>query len=227
MRRKKVNDGACNREYFRVAAVVEELFFNRCNSHIEPHKKNLLCIKIILLISQLNARYVATPVLPMTTIAGSALDLDLLGANTTENNNNNDKNKNNAASSSRPSSRLARHSSDDQQQPGENKDENKNKNSISSSSLEKQSDQKTFFFRCQKCRTPLEVERITGDDDGDHAKFIAETSGKLKVTVGEKQFRDFLLDEDAEEMMEALVQYNTTLREILDLCESMPELEDM
>ncbi len=35
------------------------------------------------------------------------------------------------------------------------------------------------------------------------------------------------LDEDAEEMMEALVQYNTTLREILDLCESMPELEDM
>ena len=136
----------------------------------------------------------------MTTIAGSALDLDLLGAKTTENNNN--KNKNNAASSSRPSSRLARHSSDDQQQQqnaGENKDENKNKNSISSSSLEKQSDQKTFFFRCQKCRTPLEVERITGDDDGDHAKFIAETSGKLKVTVGEKQFRDFLLDEDAEE----------------------------
>ena len=62
----------------------------------------------------------------MTTIAGSALDLDLLGTNTTENNNN----KNNAASSSRPSSRLARHSSDDQQQPGENKDENKNKNSI-------------------------------------------------------------------------------------------------
>jgi hypothetical protein len=134
----------------------------------------------------------------MTTIAGSALDLDLLGTKTTENSNS----KNNASSSSRPSSRLAKHASDDRQQQqnaGENKDENKNKNSISSSSLEKQIDQKTFFFRCQKCRTPLEVERITGDDDGDHAKFIAETSGKLKVTVGEKQFRDFLLDEDAEE----------------------------
>jgi hypothetical protein len=30
MRRKKVSDGACNREYFRVAAAVEELFFNCC-----------------------------------------------------------------------------------------------------------------------------------------------------------------------------------------------------
>ena len=27
MRRKRVNDGACNREYFRVAAAVEEFFF--------------------------------------------------------------------------------------------------------------------------------------------------------------------------------------------------------
>ena len=35
------------------------------------------------------------------------------------------------------------------------------------------------------------------------------------------------LDEDAEEMVEALVQYNTTLKEVLDLCDRMPELEDM
>jgi len=36
MRRKKVNDGALNREYFRVAAAaVEELFLYCCNSHIE------------------------------------------------------------------------------------------------------------------------------------------------------------------------------------------------
>jgi len=27
MKRKRVNDGACNREYFRVAAAVEEFFF--------------------------------------------------------------------------------------------------------------------------------------------------------------------------------------------------------
>lgn len=43
MRRKKVNDGARNREYFRVAAAaVEELFLYCCNSHIEVRASSLI-----------------------------------------------------------------------------------------------------------------------------------------------------------------------------------------
>ena len=49
----------------------------------------------------------------------------------------------------------------------------------------------------------MEFEKVIGDDDRDHAKFIAETSGKLKVTVGEKQFRDFLEEKEEEEESDA------------------------
>ena len=137
----------------------------------------------------------------MATIAGSAIDVDVLETK-------------NTASSSRPSSRLAntgntsdtnnnntnstthqtstptthqRTNSSNLLDANENKEENKN-----SSEESAKTSTKTFFFRCQKCKTPLEFEKVIGDDDRDHAKFIAETSGKLKVTVGEKQFRDFL-----------------------------------
>ena len=37
------------------------------------------------------------------------------------------------------------------------------------------------------------------EEDRDRAKRIADMSGKLKVTAGEKQFRDFLLEEKEEE----------------------------
>ena len=136
----------------------------------------------------------------MATIAGSAIDVDVLETK-------------NTASSSRPSSRLAntgntsdtnnnntnstthqtstptthqRTNSSNLLDANENKEENKNRSEESA-----KTSTKTFFFRCQKCKTPLEFEKVIGDDDRDHAKFIAETSGKLKVTVGEKQFRDF------------------------------------
>jgi len=148
----------------------------------------------------------------MATIAGSAIDVDVLETK-------------NTASSSRPSSRLAntgntsdtnnnntnstthqtstptthqRTNSSNLLDANENKEENKN-----SSEESAKTSTKTFFFRCQKCKTPLEFEKVIGDDDRDHAKFIAETSGKLKVTVGEKQFRDFLEEKEEEEESDA------------------------
>jgi beclin 1 len=155
----------------------------------------------------------------MGTIAGSAIDLDVLYlAPVGENNNNNNTN---ASSSSRPSSRLA-NAQPSSSSPttktnafnaaGENTKEGNvtvvvdagttdyHQTTSDGDDLNKKSPPP--FFRCQKCKVPLEFyeeKEEEKEEDRDRAKRIADMSGKLKVTVGEKQFRDFLLEEKEEE----------------------------